>query len=140
MCYNSSTNVIIRKANESDIDQIKDLADQEKNAIGFVNRSAIIDGINQGYVFVAQISNEIIGFQQYYHRKNDLQTTLYRKAVVTEWRFKGIGTRLVDAVVEEAKNLGREKLHLKCPVDNESNEFHKRYGFKLIRTAFVEFE
>jgi N-acetylglutamate synthase-like GNAT family acetyltransferase len=123
----------IRKATRDDLNAIKELADSEIKTLGFTIRSAIEEGINLGYVFVAEADGQIIGFQQYYHRKKDLQTTLYRKMVSENFRHKGVARKLVDAVVKESKELGRSVLVLKCPFDNESNEFHKAYGFVLAR-------
>jgi len=125
--------ILIRKAIIDDLSAIKKLADLETETLGFTIQSAILEGIQMGYVFVAEIDGKIVGFQQYYHRKGDLQTTLYRKTVSKDFRSRGIGTKLVDAVVSEARELGREVLVLKCPVDNTSNEFHKHYGFVLVR-------
>jgi len=130
----SKTDILIRKAVIEDLDQIKKLADAETETLGFVPRGAIRDGVEGGFVLVAVIKNKIIGFQQYYHRKKDLQTTLYRKTVAKEWRSKGIGTMLVQAVIEEARGLGKKRLLLKCPVDNSSNQFHQKFGFLLIGT------
>lgn len=126
--------VRIRKAKSEEADQIKNLADSETETIGFVPKAAIREGIDQGYVLVAVVEGEVVGFQQYYHRKRDRQTTLYRKVVSKTWRDKGIGTKLTRFVLNESKRLGRDKLVLKCPVDNPSNVFHKKFGFKLIRT------
>ncbi|HJR79994.1 MAG TPA: GNAT family N-acetyltransferase [Anaerolineales bacterium] len=132
MCYTYS-DVIVRKAVSCDLASIKKLADCETRSLGFTVISAIVEGIELGFVFVAEVQGEVVGFQQYYHRKRDLQTTLYRKTVAKKWRRQGIATKLVDAVVEEAKKLNREVIFLKCPIDNESNKFHLRYGFKKIR-------
>lgn len=133
-CYNKDEKYYIRKAKKNDIEQIKEIADNETNALGFVNRKAFLEGIDNKTVFVACVGQEIIGFQQYYHRKRDQQTTLYRKAVKKEWRNQGVGTKLVDAVVKESRILGRKFLLLKCPIDNRSNIFHKKYGFQKIDT------
>ncbi len=125
--------IVIRKASEADLQAIKNLADREKYSLGFTRRSALEEGIRSGSIFVAEVDSQVIGFQQYYHRKSDLITTLYRKTVAHEWRNKGIGSLLVDAVVEEARQAGKELLRLKCPVDNPSNKFHQDYGFVLVR-------
>jgi len=77
------------------------------------------------------LTEEVVAFEHYYHRKSDLQTTLYHKAVLPEFRRRGIATRLVDAVVRESRELGRERLLLRCPVGIAANEFHKDYGFVL---------
>jgi GNAT superfamily N-acetyltransferase len=133
MCYNREE-FLIRKAVQDDLDQLKALADLEIETIGFTMLSVLQEGIGLGYMFVAEVSGRIVGFQQYYHRKRDRKTTLYRKVIAEPWRRKGIGSKLVNAVVDEARLLGREKLVLKCPEDNESNKFHQSYGFEIVGT------
>lgn len=124
--------VSTRKARESDLDAIKAIADSEKAAFGFITRATIRAAIAQGGMMVVTVDSDVVGFQHYYHRKRDLQTTLYHKAVMLKWRGQGLGTMLVDAVVEEARSLGRQSLRLKCPADLPSNGFHANYGFKLV--------
>ncbi|HXG20703.1 MAG TPA: N-acetyltransferase [Methylomirabilota bacterium] len=122
----------IRKARPEDLDQIKKLAARNSDALGFVLRPALEQAILEGRLVVAEMGNRILGFQEYYHRKRDRQTTLYHKCVAAEFRGHGIGKALVDAVVAEAQNMGRTHLLLKCPEDLPANEFHRRYGFKLV--------
>lgn len=121
-----------RKAHESDLEAIKAIADAERNSLGFITRTTIRKAIYQGNIIVVTVNNRVVGFQHYYHRKQDRQTTLYHKAVLLDFRRQGLGTRLVDAVVQEARAMGRQKLRLKCPVDLPANRFHKRYGFVLV--------
>lgn len=128
----STGKIKIRKARTQDLDQIKKLASRNSDALGFVLRSALQLAISEGRVVVAEIDNRVVGFQEYYHRKGDRQTTLYHKCVAAEYRRQGIGKALVDAVVTEARNMGRTHIVLKCPEDLPANEFHRRYGFKLM--------
>jgi ribosomal protein S18 acetylase RimI-like enzyme len=118
----------------ADLQQLKKLAAENSDALGFVLRSALALAIMEKRVVVAIANNKIIGFQEYYHRKRDGQTTLYHKCVALEFRRQGIGTALVDAVLDECKEKGREWLLLKCPEDLPSNSFHKQYGFQLVGT------
>lgn len=121
----------IAKASLSDLDVIKKIADANRDSLGFLPRAAIRHGILNGEVIVAKIGRQVVGFQSYHHRKRDLDTKLYYKCVAAHFRRRGIGNRLVDAVVTESRSLGRLRLVLKCPEDLPSNGFHKRYGFVL---------
>ena len=124
-------NIIIRKAIDDDLDQIKNLADQERRSLGFITRATILQSIRQNETIVAEKDNCVIGFQMYHHRK-DQQTTLYKKTVDKEYRRLGVGRSLVDFVVSEAKEIRQTRVKLKCPEDNDSNNFHQAIGFKII--------
>jgi GNAT superfamily N-acetyltransferase len=124
-------NIITRKGIIEDLSVIKQIADDEKSVFGFITKGTIQEAIISGGIMVITYDNIVVGFQHYYHRKRDLQTTLYHKAIKKEFRGKGLGKLLVDAVVNECVVLGRNKLLLKCPIGLSSNEFHKKYGFVL---------
>jgi GNAT superfamily N-acetyltransferase len=126
-----STKIIVRKAVLAELPEIKRLAAANSDSLGFVLRPAIEEAIKEKRIVIAEINSELIGFQEYYHRKRDLQTTLYHKCVAPQFRRRGIGTALVDAVVDESSDMGREFLLLKCPEFLPSNLFHKSYGFTL---------
>jgi GNAT superfamily N-acetyltransferase len=124
--------VEIRKAVQSDIIRIKKLAEEERSTIGFLTRETYLDAIISGNIFVVTIDGFVIGFQFYYHRKRDLQTTLYQKTIDKKFRNNGYAKLLVDAVIQEARSIGHKILVLKCPEKLDSNEFHKKIGFVLI--------
>jgi len=121
-----------RKARPTDLRDIKRIADGERNAFGFIPRAVIREAIRGGNLIVVTVDHRVVGFQHYYHRKRDLQTTLYHKAVLPDFRRQGLATRLVDAVVQEAREMRRKRLRLKCPVDLPANSFHCNYGFELV--------
>lgn len=123
----------VRKATLFDLDRIKFIADLERDTIGFMTKATYMKAIEMGNILVVIVDGLTVGFQSYYHRKKDLQTTLYQKAIIKEYRFEGLGKLLVDTVIEEAKSIGHQKLLLKCPVDLPSNLFHERIGFTLVR-------
>lgn len=119
----------------SDLPLLKELAAQNSDALGFVLRSALAEAIQDSRIVVAEIDSRLVGFQEYYHRKRDGQTTLYHKCVASNFRRRGVGRALVDAVVSEAKTDGRQFLLLRCPEDLQSNDFHRSYGFRLVGTV-----
>lgn len=125
--------VCVRKAMLGDVDAIKRIADENRSSIGFLRRAVIEQATQSGEVFVATVTGKVVGFQIYYHRKTDGQTTLHSKCVMKHFRRRGIATQLVDAVSGEARSLRRGFLLLKCPADLSSNEFHRKYGFVKTR-------
>jgi N-acetylglutamate synthase-like GNAT family acetyltransferase len=124
--------VYTRKAALSDLVEIKLLEDKEKSSLGFITRQTISEAIETGSIMLILVDDKIVGFQHYYHRKRDLQTTLYHKTIDREYRRQGLGRTLVNSIVEEARFLGRKKLFLKCPTDLSSNSFHEAFGFTLV--------
>ena len=71
---------VIRKATSQDLEAIKQIADANKEAIGFVLRPALAQNIKRGWVLVAEREGVVIGFANYRHRQDD-QTTLYEICV-----------------------------------------------------------
>ncbi len=123
-----------RKATMADLPQIKRLAARNSEALGFVLRPVLAQAIAEKRLIVAEIAGRVVGFQEYYHRKRDGQTTLYHKCVEKSFRRSGIGKALVDTVVAECRENKRQYLLLKCPEDLPANKFHESYGFFLTGT------
>ena len=122
----------IRKATEKDIDKIKLIADANKDSIGFVLRPKLESALNRGELLVATTRNgRVLGFANYHHRK-DAQTTLYEICVKEEHRGNGIGRKLIQALVEESKTIGKKKVLLKCPESLEANAFYRKLCFENI--------
>ncbi len=69
--------VIVRKAQAEDLDAVKALADANRASLGFVLRPALADGIEAGWLLVAERGGRVIGFVHYRHRK-DARTTIYQ--------------------------------------------------------------
>jgi len=130
-CIKKST--IIRKATKSDTSAIMALAKAHIWELGYIRRTEIEEAIKRNHVIVAEALDKVVGFQEFRHLKRKPQTTLYHKAVSQRFRRFGIGTNLVDFVVDEAISLGQKKLIVKCAQGLEANKFHLKYGFKLKR-------
>lgn len=124
--------LVVRKATKKDLDAVKELADSHRNELGFVLRPALVRSISREEVLIAENSTGVMGFVEYHHREDE-QTTLYHIAVIPNYRRKGIGRALVDALRSEAKLLGKRKILLKCPIDLPANGFYSRLGFQSVR-------
>jgi|WetSurMetagenome_2_1015567.scaffolds.fasta_scaffold23458_10 GNAT superfamily N-acetyltransferase len=121
---------MVRKAIPEDIDRIKQIADKNKKYVGFIIRGALVKAIQRKEVIVIEVENEIVGFVNYHHRRDD-QTTQYDICIDEKHRGKGIGRLLENAALDEAKQFGKKRYIIRAPIDLESNIFYERIGFKL---------
>jgi hypothetical protein len=73
----------------------------------------------------------IVGFVHFRCCK-DGHATIYEIAVAPDWRGKGVGRKLVEAVCTHARLHSCTRLRLKCPIDLPANGFYQRLGFVRI--------
>lgn len=111
----------IRYAKEDDLPEIKRIANQYKNELGFVMLPALKASILKRSLLVAVDTTGIVGFVNYNPRKDGTQT-IYEIAVDRDHRGQHIGAGLIAAVPHPIK--------LKCTVDNPANDFYQAQGFK----------
>ena len=121
----------IRKARLRDLEAIKQIADANKEAIGFVLRPALAQNIERGWVLVAERAGVVIGFASYRHRRDE-QTTLYEICVSEGQRGNRVGEALITALVAESRCQGKSFLRLKCPADSDANAFYEDLGFERV--------
>ena len=122
---------VIRKILPSDISQLKTIADANRDALSFLTRGKFKDAAEQKRGLVAIHNNHIIGFVLFRHRQRDQQTTLSEICVDEQYRGKDIGRTLVDSLISDCQQKGREFIQLKCPTDLPANEFYSSVGFHL---------
>ena len=125
-----ASNIIITKAASTDIDGIKQIADAYRKELGFVRRPSLLEAISRSEVLVAKHNGNILGFAEYRHRKDE-QTTLYNIAVTSKYRAKGIGRKLIETLMAESKDRGKNHISLKCPEDLLANKFYEALNFQL---------
>lgn len=86
--------------------------------------------------FVAVIDNKVVGFANYGVTDDpDFENTAELRAlyVLDDYHGKGIGKKLVNAVIEEFKKQGFNKMIICCLKGNPFNEFYKHIGGKYVK-------
>lgn len=117
-------NFKIVRAKLSDIEEIKKIADKNTDTIGFVLKPALEENCQRKTLIVAKDENgKVLGFCNY-HKRKDGVNVIYEICVDYKYRGNGIASAILDKMPRP--------LRLKCPVDNESNKFYKRYGFTKV--------
>ena len=97
-------------------------------------------------IIVAELNNEIVGFCLYrnyiknsdsYPNANCEISSLYVKSSL---KRKGIGTKLMQHVIQKLKNKGKTQMILGCLKENyPSRTFYERMGGKLLKTEKITF-
>ena len=137
-------NIIIRKGEKKDLPGvlalIHELAEFEKAPDAVTNTVALMeeDGFGEKPVFnfhVAELDGKIIGIAVYFVKYSTWKGRgLYLDdIVITEkFRSKGIGKKLFDVYVEEAKKIGAKQLHWQVLDWNvRAIEFYKRLDARI---------
>jgi GNAT superfamily N-acetyltransferase len=84
--------------------------------------------IRQGRTLVAALDGEVIGMAAFGAQSDGL--VLWKLYVLPEHHGKGIGSRLMDAVVERARDAGHTRITVAYPDGNGYAErFHRAHGF-----------
>lgn len=115
----------LRFATENDLPQIKTIANQYKNELGYVMYPALRESIQRKNLIVAFFGNRVVGFVNYRARKDGKQT-IYEIAAHKHFTGQHIGQGLLCAVPKP--------LQLKCTVDNPANDFYAKMGMQLVGT------
>ncbi len=131
--------VEVRLAKKQDLRAVKGLADEHRHELGFIKLAALEKAVQERRLLVAVVSSshaprpssQIIGFVHFRCCK-DGHATIYEIAVAPEWRGKGVGRKLVEAVCNHARMHSCTRLRLKCPIDLPANGFYQRLGFVRI--------
>ena len=114
---------IIQNATLDDIDGIKAIADKYQNEIGFVLRPALEKAVLNNSLIVAKKDNKVLAFCNYNNRKADGVNVIYE--ICTDYKYRGNG------IAKKIINSMKKPIILKCPIDNESNNFYAAIGFEL---------
>src|SRR5262245_11261834 len=104
------------------VKMIKSLADQYRSELGFHPRETFIESSHRNELLVAKVNGQVKGFVRFHHRRDHL-TTLYEIAIALETRTKGIGRRLVEALITDCRRVESRCIRLSCPVELPANEF-----------------
>lgn len=106
------------------------------------SESALERYIDLGTVWAARDGNgTVVGHLQSVVRDDGLVREVVNTAVVQAWRGRGVGRRLLDHAVAEARQNGARRLELATAAADVGNlRFYQRCGFRMsrvVRDAFV---
>ena len=65
----------------------------------------------------------------------DATTPEIAMAVLPQWRGRGLGTRLLDGLLVQAREKGLETLSLSVEHDNPARRLYERAGFRTVHDA-----
>jgi ribosomal protein S18 acetylase RimI-like enzyme len=128
--------VIIREASQEDASGIMALSAASKDELGSISqhRQWLIQQIGTGEVFVAETAEgELVGFVVFNHNPLTAEehSIIYYLCIDSNYRRRGMGKRLMEAVAVDARLYGNKRISLKCPAKLTANHFYKSIGYTL---------
>ncbi len=113
-------------------DSIMDEADQNKNELGFWPKSAYVEQIEKAnlWVCVDDQSRGFMGYLLFGGKYPGLR--VYQLFVLDFARGKGIGSKLINGLVEYGENHGYLTITAKVAADLKANKFWGRQGFSIV--------
>lgn len=136
--------ILIRTANKKDIDSIYNLLKElyetieDKSGLDIEKAYEKLEFFisnDNNLTFVAECEGNIVGFISVFIRKTILHTlpsALIEELVVDKnYRGKGIGKRLIEAVIKKCEELNIGEIEVSTEITNiNAREFYKSMGFK----------
>jgi len=135
--------LVIRPAEGNDLDAVIDighrtwpviyepLAGLDYVAMGLAKwwtSDVVAAAIRRGQTLVAELDGEVVGMAAFGVQNDEF--VLWKLYVLPQHHGKGIGSRLMDAVVERAVEVGRQRIALSYPDGNAyAARFHRAHGF-----------
>jgi RimJ/RimL family protein N-acetyltransferase len=109
---------------EEKINYIYKMMNKYSKEVGFVLKPAIREQASKKHIVYIEDENKIVAVCNFNLRKDNI-TIIYEIVTDLEFRGKGYAKEII-------KFLSKTHIvELKCPIDNKSNEFYKKIGFKL---------
>ena len=92
----------------------------------------------EDYFKVAEYNNEVVGFARYYSDNRfspdyPIDCEIVALYVKPEFKYHGIGTKLVNYIINEFKRMDKKKMIIWCLKENyPSRKFYEKLGGKII--------
>jgi GNAT superfamily N-acetyltransferase len=136
MKRSETTQVTVQEALGEDAPAILAMADVYRDELGAIiqHRQWLWQQVERGEVFVAKSGEgEVIGFVVFSHQslREQENTTIYYLCTSKDYRGRGVGRLLMEAVASDARIRGKKTIDLKCPAHAPANSFYKSIGYKL---------
>ncbi len=115
------------------IDQIRQLADDNRSSLGFLPASAYTEAAMKGHLWIAidrntkKLRGHLFFGGSYPHLK------VFQVHVLPEYRFEGVGGRLVGALKEYGEDNSWLTIRSRVASDLEANKFWQGSGFRIVR-------
>lgn len=152
-------NIIIRNVKEEDIPSIVDIKINgwktaykgiiDDDFLNSMNREEKIEKQRKNYkqngFIVAECNKEVVGFCRYIDNNSytpnmlEIDCEIVALYVKSDLKYNGIGTKLVQFVINEFKNKNKKKMIIWCLKDNEpSRKFYTKMGGEIVKEKVVE--
>jgi ribosomal protein S18 acetylase RimI-like enzyme len=133
----SSDAVSVRPMRRSDIPRLAEATRDELSAAQLENRWREQEA---GYreLFVAELEGKAVGnVSLHVDSLRPPSTHLFALEVATDMRGRGIGSRLVRFVLDEARRRGSVRVFLEVRADNPARRLYHRLGFRRVGPEFT---
>jgi L-amino acid N-acyltransferase YncA len=120
--------------NQGIVDRIATLETEERSP---EERRAWLDARDPGHpVIVAVADGQLVGFGSlnvFNPRKAYDHVADFSVYIERSWRGKGVGSRLLEALIERARQIGYHKLVLSAfPFNQGGVALYKKFGFRVV--------
>src|SRR5690606_35905227 len=119
--------IVIRPARVEDVPQIMAI---ERASYSMPWTEATFRGLierSDADVLAAEVGGRVVGYAAWWVVVD--QGELGNLAVAPEWRRRGVGTRLLEAVIEQSRGRGVRELFLEVRVSNDgAQRLYQRHG------------
>src|ERR1700723_296593 len=118
------------------VDQARTASDTDKNSLGFLPERAYKEAADQGKLLIAVIreGNASAYAGHLLHGGVFPQARIFQIFPLPQFRRKGIGRRLVEAIVRRAESLQFMSVVAKVADDFPANRFWENLSFEVVRT------
>jgi GNAT superfamily N-acetyltransferase len=118
------------------VDQARAASDTDKDSLGFLPERAYKEAADQGKLLIAiiQDGNDSVYVGHLLHGGVFPQARIFQIFTVPQFRRKGIGRRLVEAIVRRAESLQFMSVVAKVADDLVANRFWECLSFEVVRT------
>ena len=151
--------LIVRNIEEKDIPSVVDIQISgwrtaykgiiDDETLNELDRESKIEKRKKDYkengFIVAELNGEVVAFARYTDSNkfspdmSDIDCELLALYVKPDLKFKGIGTKMFQYVLDEFKNKNKSKMIIWCLKDNEpSKKFYKKMGGDIVKERKFE--
>lgn len=115
--------MIIRQAKTNELHICQEISRVFPRELPYISMPQFRQSFEKKELLVAEVNQQIVGFVRFHTRRDGI-TKLYDLAVLPNHQKQGVGSSLVYALPTP--------IQLNCPVDNVSNRFYRKLGFRKI--------